>query len=72
VSNDGPGISETQRERLFQPFAAMGGQDGAGLGLAICRNIVDALDGRIDVRNREAQADAPSGVDVLVWLPLRS
>ncbi|MBA4264083.1 MAG: sensor histidine kinase, partial [Comamonadaceae bacterium] len=56
----------------FQPFAAMGGQDGAGLGLAICRSIVDALDGRIDVRNREAQADATSGVDVLVWLPLRS
>lgn len=72
VSNDGPVISDAQRERLFQPFAAMGGQDGAGLGLAICRSIVDALDGRIDVRNREAQPDTPGGVDVLVWLPLRS
>lgn len=72
VSNDGPGISATQRERLFEPFAAMGGQNGAGLGLAICRSIVDALDSRIDVRNREAQPDTPGGVDVLVWLPLRS
>lgn len=71
VSNDGPAISDSQRERLFQPFAAMGGQMGAGLGLAICRSIVDALDGRIDVRNRAAQADDPGGVDVLVWLPLR-
>jgi len=72
VSNDGPGISATQRERLFEPFAAMGGQNGAGPGLAICRSIVDALDSRIDVRNREAQPDTPGGVDVLVWLPLRS
>ena len=71
VSNDGPAISDTQRERLFQPFAAMGGQMGAGLGLAICRSIVDALDGRIDVRNREAEDGSPGGVDVLVWLPLR-
>jgi two-component system sensor histidine kinase TctE len=70
VSNDGPPISDTQRERLFQPFAAMGGQMGAGLGLAICRSIVDALDGRIDVRNREAEDGSPGGVDVLVWLPL--
>ena len=72
VSNDGPGISATQRERLFEPFAAMGGQNGAGLGLAICRSIVDALDSRIDVRNRDAEVGAPGGVDVLVWLPLRS
>lgn len=70
VSNDGPAISDSQRERLFQPFAAVGGQVGAGLGLAICRSIVDALDGRIDVRNREPQSDGPGGVDVLVWLPL--
>jgi two-component system sensor histidine kinase TctE len=70
VSNDGPVISDSQRERLFQPFAAMGGQMGAGLGLAICRSIVDALDGRIDVLNRHTGEGSPGGVDVLVWFPL--
>ena len=72
VSNDGPGLSDLQRERLFEPFAAMGGQMGAGLGLAICRSIVDALEGRIDVLNRDTAGGAPGGVDVLVWFPLAS
>ena len=47
VSNDGPAIAPEQRERLFEPFTAAGGQQGTGLGLTICRGIVQALDGHI-------------------------
>jgi signal transduction histidine kinase len=39
VSDNGPGIPERVRERLFQPFAGSGRADGAGLGLAIAREL---------------------------------
>ena len=71
VRNEGTNLSPGQIERLFQPFAATGGQQGAGLGLAICQNIVEALDGRIELVNVQAHGDQPSGVEARVWLPLR-
>ena len=71
VRNEGAALSAAQVERLFEPFAAMGGQQGAGLGLAICRGIVEALDGRIELLSVEATADEPAGVEARVWLPLR-
>jgi two-component system sensor histidine kinase TctE len=71
VRNEGGSLSPVQIERLFQPFAATGGQQGAGLGLAICQSIVEALDGRIELVNVHARGDAPSGVEARVWLPLR-
>lgn len=46
VSDDGPGISEEIRPRLFQPFATTKA-DGTGLGLAICRRIVAGHDGTL-------------------------
>jgi len=39
VTDNGPGIPERVRERLFQPFAGSGRPDGAGLGLAIAREL---------------------------------
>ena len=71
VRNEGRALSAAQIERLFQPFAATGGQQGAGLGLAICQSIVDALDGRIELVNVESGGGEPAGVEARVWLPLR-
>ena len=71
VRNEGRSLSAAQIERLFQPFAATGGQQGAGLGLAICQSIVDALNGRIELVNAQAYGDEPMGVEARVWLPLR-
>jgi len=51
VCDTGPGLSDEDRLRLFQPYAqGVQGQklrQGAGLGLAITRQIVDAMGGRI-------------------------
>lgn len=50
VADDGPGLSEEERERVFEKFyrgSAFTAASGAGLGLAICRAIVEAHDGRI-------------------------
>jgi signal transduction histidine kinase len=48
-SDNGPGIDEAQREKLFQPFARLAnrGVKGLGLGLAICKKIIESHGGRI-------------------------
>lgn len=48
VADDGPGIPDDIRDRIFNPFFSTKPQ-GSGLGLAIVRKIVDAHEGRIDV-----------------------
>ncbi len=54
VSDNGPGIPETIRSKLFEPFISTKGKDHRGLGLSIVYNIVKALKGRIICRsNRE-------------------
>jgi len=73
IADDGPGLGSAQRERLFQPFASEGGGEnlhsGAGLGLAICREIVATLHGRITLDNRDIGARTV-GLDAVVVLPL--
>jgi signal transduction histidine kinase len=46
VTDDGPGVPEDARDRIFGPFFTTKPR-GSGLGLAIVRKIVDAHDGRI-------------------------
>ena len=69
VSDQGPGISDELRQRLFAPFAAGDVASGSGLGLAICREIVLALGGSIALDNREGGGQRP-GLDAVVQLPL--
>lgn len=73
ISDDGPGISDDLRARLFQPFSAGQPQSGSGLGLAICQGIVQALGGHIQLDNRPQGGPVSSrhaGLDALVQLPL--
>lgn len=53
VGDSGPGIPEARREAIFQPFITTK-KDGLGLGLAICRSIVEEHGGRIWVENDPA------------------
>ena len=50
VRDNGPGVSERNRERIFDLFARAHSEDAApgnGLGLAVCRKVVEMHGGRI-------------------------
>lgn len=54
VTDQGPGIPEQELCRLFQPFGKTsvrptGGESSSGLGLAICRRIIEAHGGILEV-----------------------
>jgi signal transduction histidine kinase len=50
VSDNGTGVPSDQFERIFEPFVTSKPQ-GLGLGLAICRSIMNVHDGRLWVEN---------------------
>ncbi|MBX7244366.1 MAG: sensor histidine kinase KdpD [Candidatus Sumerlaeaceae bacterium] len=55
ILDSGPGLEEGEENRIFEKFvrgSASAGIGGAGLGLAICRAVVEAHGGRISARNR--------------------
>lgn len=54
VADSGPGIEDAMREELFEPFRTSKAR-GAGLGLAVCRKIVESCGGSITAE------DAPGG-----------
>jgi signal transduction histidine kinase len=49
VTDSGGGIDEGEREDIFRQFYSKGTKNGAGLGLAICRGIIEAHGGVIGV-----------------------
>lgn len=68
VSDNGRGIPESQRERIFERFARhQPDYSGAGLGLPIARWIADAHGGRLVL-----ESTGPSGSVFVVSLPLAS
>jgi K+-sensing histidine kinase KdpD len=55
VDDEGIGVIPPERERIFQPFRRGEGSSSSGIGLAICKAIVEAHGGRVDV------VDGPTG-----------
>lgn len=52
VSDDGPGIPDDVRARIFEPFyTTKPAEYGTGLGLAVCRDCVELHKGRIEVES---------------------
>ena len=63
VADDGPGIPESERDKLFLPYYSTKGR-GSGLGLAIVRRIVAEHGGSIDVTD-----NLPTGTRFIIELP---
>ena len=49
IADDGPGLPEAVRSDLFRPFAGSARRGGAGLGLAIARDLMVAHGGDIEL-----------------------
>ncbi|MCC6812166.1 MAG: hypothetical protein IT381_32395, partial [Deltaproteobacteria bacterium] len=64
VEDNGVGIPQENLSHIFEPFFTTRAQaGGSGLGLAVCRSIVDSYGGRIEVRS------SAGGTKFLVSLP---
>ncbi|HET6724567.1 MAG TPA: ATP-binding protein [Gammaproteobacteria bacterium] len=63
VSDRGTGMSEAVLKNALLPFYSTK-QGGTGLGLTLCREIVEAHEGRLTVSNRSG-----GGLVVEIWLP---
>jgi signal transduction histidine kinase len=70
VCDEGPGIAEAERERVFDRFyrPANDGTNGTGLGLSIVRAIASAAGGRAWVEPRQRS----QGLKAVIELPLLS
>jgi signal transduction histidine kinase len=49
IADNGPGIPANIATRLFQPFAGSGSRGGAGLGLAIARELARGMKGELEM-----------------------
>jgi len=65
VSDNGPGIPEPLRGKIFEPFVSYGKENGTGLGLAVVLKIIQDHGGGIAVEN-----NATGGASFRLTLPL--
>jgi two-component system, sporulation sensor kinase C len=68
ISDEGTGIDEKIRDKIFDPFFTTGSggpTSGLGLGLAITKDIINAMEGKIDFQNRK-----PKGTVFNISIPI--
>lgn len=69
IEDEGPGLNAAQRQHMFERFVRFdtlrGGTRGAGLGLAICRKLVELHGGSI----RAEPASTGTGLQIIIELP---
>ena len=65
VHDNGPGIPEEMRQRVFSRFWRSGPGAGSGLGMYIARGIVEQHGGRIDILDSDG-----GGALLSVWFPI--
>jgi two-component system, NtrC family, sensor histidine kinase HydH len=66
VADEGPGIADADRERIFDPFFSTR-EHGTGLGLSIASRLIDEHGGYIEVQNV-----ATGGAELDLFFPLAS
>ncbi len=65
VSDNGRGIEAHHLDTIWQPFFTTKGEEGTGLGLDICKRIIEGHDGRIS-----CQSEVGAGTTFTIELPL--
>jgi PAS domain S-box-containing protein len=65
VQDAGKGIAPEALSRVFEPFFTSGKRHGTGLGMAICKNIIERHRGDIHLTS-----EVGTGTIVSIWLPL--
>jgi two-component system sensor histidine kinase KdpD len=67
VIDQGPGIPREERERVFRPFQRLGDNPsglGVGLGLAVAKGFVEAMEGEIVIEDTPGR-----GTTMIITLP---
>ena len=67
ISDNGCGIPSDRLDTIWEPFFTTKGESGTGLGLEICKRIVEGHNGRISCRSEEG-----TGTTFTIELPLES
>jgi signal transduction histidine kinase len=65
VADNGPGIAEAVRDRLFDPFVSYGKENGTGMGLTVVQKILQDHGGDVVVEQTSA-----SGTTFRIDIPL--
>ncbi|MBU3594468.1 PAS domain S-box protein [Polynucleobacter sp. 71A-WALBACH] len=72
VTDTGAGIADSVIERMFEPFFSTK-NDGMGMGLNICRSIIESHQGRLWAKNQmDTEQTKLSGCTFTILLPLES
>ncbi|MHC4147939.1 MAG: GAF domain-containing sensor histidine kinase [Planctomycetota bacterium] len=66
VTDNGPGISEEAKEKIFQPFQSTKNKLGTGLGLAIAKKIIEQHKSKIEI-----DSETGKGTTFRVILPAK-
>ncbi len=64
--DNGTGMPENVRKRIFEPFVTYGKKTGTGLGMSIVKKIIDEHHGLIEI-----ESEPGKGTKILLELPLR-
>lgn len=76
VADTGSGIAQEDRERMFESFVqgrGVGRQTGAGLGLALCKSLIELHGGTVELapaEDAEPRSDGRTGTCVTCRLPI--
>jgi signal transduction histidine kinase len=70
VADKGIGFEDHYKDRIFKPFQRLHGHSqyaGTGIGLAICRQVVEGHGGTLEVQSKPGE-----GTTFFIYLPLKS
>jgi signal transduction histidine kinase len=67
ITDSGCGIPDEARDRIFEPFfTTKSAGEGSGLGLDLCKKIIERHQGKIEVESE------PGRTTFYVWLPVEA